>query len=159
MSHSEEVTLTEAAEHVRITTTDSVSEPIDPRISPTHIASSAQLDTPSFEKTTTLNDEEKQSKHVEKVAVEKADSDSEEGGGEGPLYVCRETRVKKRRRGVDESIRRLNLNRATHATLKTLRRRVNGRLRSPPSRLPRSQVRVAALSRSFAFDRYTVCRC
>ena len=90
MSNSEEATLADGAEHVRVTISDSVSEHIDPRITPDQLASEEQLEKSLIEEAKScMHGEDKHPKSSEKVDVERAESD--EGGGEGPLYVSHST--------------------------------------------------------------------
>lgn len=85
-SLSEEVTLADAdTEHVRVVREGSVSERIDPRISPQEIADEEELDTPYLRQ---LSDyvHHNHHHHAESTDVEQGTT-SEKGSDTGPLYV------------------------------------------------------------------------
>lgn len=86
-SVSEEVTLADAdTDHVRVVREDSVSERIDPRISPQEIANEEELDTPYLRQ---LSDYvHHHHNHAESTDVEQGTVSEKATPDSGPLYVC-----------------------------------------------------------------------
>ena len=79
MSNSEEVTLADPIEHVQIVRVDSISDVIDPRISPEEIATAKQLDETYLRQASDLiTGHEHPKKHPEKTTQEEVCADEEE---------------------------------------------------------------------------------
>lgn len=79
MSNSEEVTLADPLEHVHIARADSVSDQIDPRITPEEAADEEQLDESYFRQASDYIHHREHPKHSEHLSEDEKD---------GPLYVC-----------------------------------------------------------------------
>lgn len=86
MSHSEEVTLADPSDHVRIVRSDSVSEAIDPRITPAEVATEKQLDESYLRQASDYLHRHEDLKHPEKADEHPPDKHEDEDE-DGTLYV------------------------------------------------------------------------
>lgn len=87
MSHSEEATLADPVEHYHIARADSVSEPVDARITPQLRANEEELDTPYLQQLSEFV-HHKDSRPKSKSS---ADEERPSTADDGPLYVRTQT--------------------------------------------------------------------